>query len=77
MVLDETAHPTVRWFNDALIRSTLSDEWVSARAGVANTCLWQWRRGRRPRVDMLDAALGALGYQLAIVDAETGEVVGP
>lgn len=71
-------HPLVRWMDDALRDTGLTDRYVLARAGLATNTLSTWRRrGHRPRVDLLDAALEVLGYRLAIVDADTGEVMGP
>lgn len=70
-------HPIVKWMDDALRDSGFRDKWLKEKAGFSMWCLQSWRRGHRPRIDMIDAALGTLGYQLAIVDSDTGEVMWP
>lgn len=67
--------PTVAEASALFERSGLAQKHIAAKAGVAVNSLSLWRSGTTtPRVDMLEVALEAIGYRLAIVPIESQDV---
>lgn len=64
-------HPVVRQFFDLLNDEHACMCEVAARAGVRRGTVGDWRNRRMPRVDLIDAALNALGYRLAVVKQDS------
>lgn len=60
-------HPLVRGLFAEMARQRATYERVAAPVGVCRSTLVSWRRRRMPYLDLLDAALNVLGFELAIV----------
>lgn len=60
-------HPLVRGLFAEMAKQRASYERVAAPVGVCRSTLVSWRRRRMPYLDLLDAALNVLGFELAIV----------
>jgi len=48
---------------------------VSRRAGLSNATLWHWRTVKSPNLVNFEAAANAAGFELALVDRATGQIV--
>lgn len=60
-------HPLVRGLFAEMAKQRATYERVAAPVGVCRSTLVSWRRRRMPYLDLLDAALNVLGFELAIV----------
>jgi hypothetical protein len=69
------ADPRVRILVMLLNRRSEPSAVAFERAGLNQSSLRDWRRGRAPRVSNLEAALNAIGYELCIRHRETRAVV--
>ncbi|MDQ2084542.1 hypothetical protein RA307_30540 [Xanthobacteraceae bacterium Astr-EGSB] len=60
-------HPIVRGLFEAMNRRLAKQFEVSCASGVHANVMNNWRGRHLPRLDLIDAALGALDFELAIV----------
>ncbi len=67
------AEPVVREFFEIQHGSEIGYQEHSERAGINHDCLHRWKRGCCPTVALLNAALGAHGYELAVVKIKKNE----
>lgn len=59
-------HPVVRGFFQEKRSQLASYERIAAPAGIGRDTMKNWRR-HQPRLDVIDAALNVLGFEVAIV----------
>lgn len=62
----EHSHPLVRKFVQIMHKHKTSFREVSSRTNIGVDTLRFWQGRHVPRVDLLDAALNAIGYELHI-----------
>lgn len=60
------AHPCVRRFIEELNNQKTTFAEVASRTNVGIDTMRFWQSRHVPRVDLLDAALNAIGYELAV-----------
>lgn len=69
------AFPLVRQLRQLINRHGTSVCWVGEQAGISKVSIYNWDNRSSPNVESLDAVLRVLGYELAIINSATGEVV--
>lgn len=70
-------HPLVIQLRRLIAKHDVAVTWVAQRAGLSKPVIFAWSHSHSPSVVSLEAALGVLGYELAVVNSKTGEIVGP
>jgi transcriptional regulator with XRE-family HTH domain len=68
-------HPIVRFLYDEARGQAQTFKEIADEAGVSPNMFTHIRNGRVPSVNNVDALLRAMGYRLAIVEADSGERV--
>jgi len=61
-----SCHPIVKFIDQEIVYQGRRTREVMSVAGVGESTLREWRRGRSPQIDNVDAVLGALGYRLTV-----------
>lgn len=61
------AHPLVRELLTLMNQHQVTKRFIAQRAGIHVDSFQDWRYKCRPRIENLEACLGALGYRLEIV----------
>lgn len=69
-------HPLVRGLFREMADQQASRKRVAMSAGVSAYALTGWRSAHMPMLDTIDAALGVLGFELAIVPQGTRDQFG-
>ena len=72
-----TGHPLVAQFRALARQREISLLEISEAAGVSTVAISHWSTMTNPQLPLFDAALGAIGCELAIVDSKTGQVIRP
>lgn len=72
-----TGHPLVALFRALARDRQFAVHDIADRAGISSPTISAWSTTSNPTVPTLDAALGVIGCELAIIDSKTGEVVRP
>lgn len=72
----EHAHPCVRGLFVEMNEQCATRASVADRAGFSAECLTKWKTAHMPTLDIVDAALGALDFELAIVPRGSRDVNG-
>jgi DNA-binding phage protein len=68
-------HPIVRFLYDEARHPAQTFKEIAEDAGVTPNVFTHIRNGHVPSISTADAVLRAMGYRLAVVDAESGEQV--
>lgn len=67
LAVHKSAHPFARFVTDRMNEARLPLREVERKVGLGQNVTKNWRAGRTPRLDLLEAALNYFGYQLVIV----------
>lgn len=65
IAVPQHAHPLVRRLVEEMNYQQLGVLDLAERSGIHKDSLKEWRGRAMPRLDLIDAAFGALGYELA------------
>lgn len=63
---DKSCHKIVKFIDQEIVYQCRSVREIAGVAGIGESTLREWRRGRSPQINNVDAMLGALGYRLTV-----------